>query len=423
MKLIHFFKPGGALTIASVPLFGMMTAFAFAPGSLNHSMIESIQEPIILPVQQEEEQVLVFWHETEISFGDTVSKAIERLDVAPKDKEALLKNDLVVKTLSDFKAGETLQTRVDQNQSLLLLDYFNDKGELLRVERKGSGLVAELKKVPAGTRIVRRAATITSSFFAATDRAAIPYETALFMTKLFESDIDFHKDLREGDHFTLVYEEEYFEGRPFRHGKILAAEFINQGKAYQAFLYRDKDGGAAYYDGSGKSSHKGFLRAPLEFSRITSGFSRRFHPILKRWRDHKGVDYGAPSGTKVRSVGDGTVSFAGVMNGYGNIIEITHRTGLATRYAHLRAFGPGVRKGTHVSQGQTIGYVGQTGWATGPHLHYEVRVNGKAVNPLSVKLPSYKALYGSDLAAFKANVQKWRAELSILRHTKLASID
>ena len=304
-----------------------------------------------------------------------------------------------------------------------MLDYFNDKGELLRVERKGSDLFAEVKKVPIEKRIVRGAAQITSSFFAATDRAAIPYETALAMAKIFESDIDFHRDLREGDRFSLIYEEDYFEGQPFRHGKILAAEFVNAGKTYQAFLYRGKDGKTAYYDANGKSSRKGFLRAPLEFSRITSGFSRRFHPILKRWRAHKGVDYGAPSGTKVRVVGDGTVSFAGVMNGYGNIVEITHRKGLATRYAHLRGFASGIRKGARVSQGQIIGYVGQTGWATGPHLHYEVRVNGKAVNPLSVKLPSYATLGGEALAAFKANAQKWRAELSILRHTEFASID
>jgi murein DD-endopeptidase MepM/ murein hydrolase activator NlpD len=423
MKWSHFFKPGGALTIASVPLFGMMTAFAFAPGSINRAMIETLEEPIVLPMQEEQELPLVFWHETEIVFGDTIPKVIERLDITEQDKKALLKDAVVLQALRDFKAGETLQVRVDQKQNLLLLDYFNDQGEFLRVQRKGNDLIAEVKKVPVEKRIVRRSATITSSFFAATDSSGIPYETALDMTKLFESDIDFHKDLREGDHFSLIYEEDYFEGRPFRIGKILAAEFINDGKTYQAFLYRGKDGKTAYYDANGKSNRKGFLRAPLEFSRITSGFSLRFHPILKKWRAHKGVDYGAPSGTRVRAVGDGTISFAGVMNGYGNIVEITHRTGLATRYAHLRGFASGIRKGAHVSQGQIIGYVGQTGWATGPHLHYEVRVNGNAVNPLSVKLPSYTTLEGDSLATFKANAEKWRTELAILRANKFAALD
>jgi len=233
---------------------------------------------------------------------------------------------------------------------------------------------------------------------------------------VFGGDIDFYLDLRRGDRFAVVYELRYVDGEPVGPGRIVAAEFENRGRTLRAFRWRLDDGDEGYYGDDGAPLRKAFLRSPMEFSRVTSGFSAaRFHPILQTWRAHKGVDYGAPAGTPVRATGDARVVFAGRQGGYGNVIELRHRGQFSTLYAHLSRFAPQVKAGIRVAQGEVIGYVGQTGWATGPHLHYEFRVAGEQRNPLTVALPGGAPLAPTQRGAFAESIVPAAAQLALAR--------
>jgi murein DD-endopeptidase MepM/ murein hydrolase activator NlpD len=227
--------------------------------------------------------------------------------------------------------------------------------------------------------------TINSSMFAATDDARIPDAVATQLTEVFSTDVDFHRQLRKGDTFSVIYEALTADGEPITWGaaatgRVLAAEFVNNGRSYSAVWFQDAQGKGAYYGLDGQSKKRAFLASPLEFSRVTSGFAMRMHPILNSWKQHKGVDYGAPSGTPIRAVGDGVVEFAGWQNGYGNVVEVKHSSQRSTVYAHMSRID--VKRGARIEQGQHIGAVGMTGWATGPHLHFEVKVNGVQEDPM-----------------------------------------
>jgi len=253
---------------------------------------------------------------------------------------------------------------------------------------------------------------IRSSLFAATDAAGIPDAIAMQIVKVFATDIDFHSELRRGDRFSVVYEMVYDSGELVATGRILAAEFVNDGHAYQAVLFHDDEGHDAYYSLDGASRAKAFLRSPVEFTRISSGFGGRMHPIFKNWRAHTGVDFAAPQGTRVMASADGTVIFAGVRGGYGNCIEIRHGGGVTTLYGHLNAFARGVHAGTHVQQGEPIGYVGHTGFATGPHLHYEFKLAGVHQDPLKVALPKAEPVPAALRAEFERVAQDARATIA-----------
>jgi murein DD-endopeptidase MepM/ murein hydrolase activator NlpD len=221
----------------------------------------------------------------------------------------------------------------------------------------------------------------------------------------------------------VVYEMFNHLGRPVKSGRVLAAEFVNQKKSYRAVWFQDADGQGGYYTPEGKNLRKAFLRSPLEFSRVTSGFAMRFHPILQRWRAHKGIDYGAPAGTRVKATGDGVVEFVGRQGGYGNVIVLRHGGGVMTTYGHLRAFATGIRKGARVGQGDVIGFVGQTGLATGPHLHYEFQVNNQHRNPLTIAFPAAQPVAPERMAAFRAAAQPLAARLDLLATTNLALLE
>src|SRR5439155_8310790 len=228
-----------------------------------------------------------------------------------------------------------------------------------------------------------------SSLFAAGDATGLPDSVILQIAEVFSGEIDFLHDLRRGDRFSVVYETRDIDGHSFGAGRILAAEFVNKGVAYRAFLWRSNDGSEGYYTEDGKSLKRAFLLSPVAFSRVTSGFSLAlFHPFLQTWRAHKGVDFAAPAGTPVHAAGDGQVAVAARQNGYGNVVIVRHPGTYSTVYAHLSRFAPGVKTGARISQGDVIGFVGQTGWATGPHLHYEFRVNDVQHNPLTIALPN-----------------------------------
>jgi murein DD-endopeptidase MepM/ murein hydrolase activator NlpD len=237
------------------------------------------------------------------------------------------------------------------------------------------------------------------------------------MVDMFSTDIDFATDLRRGDRFNVVYETFWQNGEYVRAGRVLASEFVNAGKTYQAVWYEDpqsKEGGS-YYSFDGKSLKKAFLKSPLEFTRISSGFAMRMHPILGIWKQHKGVDFAAPIGTPIRAAATGVIDFAGTQRGYGNVVVIKHWSNYSTAYAHMSGFASGLRKGMKVNQGDVIGYVGATGWATGPHLHYEFRVNNEPRDPLSVDVPNAQPLAGLELLRFRSVAADMTHRFALLR--------
>jgi murein DD-endopeptidase MepM/ murein hydrolase activator NlpD len=269
-----------------------------------------------------------------------------------------------------------------------------------------------------------RSGKILSSLYAASDAAGLPDSVTDKIAELFSTDIDFRQDLRKGDSFSVIYSQNFRNGQPVGESKILATEFVNAGQVHRAVLFRDPMGHEDYYAPDGKSLKKAFLRSPLPFSRITSGFTTaRFHPVLKTWRAHKGIDFGAPVGTPVKSVSDGVVEFIGQQHGYGNLLVIKHFGTYSTAYGHLSRFGKGLHKGSRVSQGEIVAYVGQTGLATGPHLHYEFRVSGVQRNPLAMNLPVAQPLSAAFKARFAQFSQPWAARLDLIRGTNLAALD
>jgi murein DD-endopeptidase MepM/ murein hydrolase activator NlpD len=296
------------------------------------------------------------------------------------------------------------------------LRFLAGNGEILSVGRSASGFTTQREAAPADTRVTMRAGEIQTSLFAAADDAELPDAITLALADVFEGDIDFYHDLRRGDRFIVLYETRYVDGEPVGTGRILAAEFVNRGVALHAFLWRAPDGSEGYYDENGRSSRKSFLRSPMEFSRITSGFTQaRFHPILHTMRAHRGTDFAAPMGTPVRATADGVVTIAGEQNGYGNVVILQHDGRYTTVYAHLSRFAEDVRSGARVRQGDTLGYVGQTGWATGPHLHYELRVDGEPQDALTAALPMATPVSDDERPAFAAGIASLAGELAVVR--------
>ena len=269
-----------------------------------------------------------------------------------------------------------------------------------------------------------KSGVIRSSLFAATDGANVPDSVATQIAEIFASDIDFNRDLRKKDHFKVVYELRYSNGELTGVGRVLAAEFINKGKTHQAVYFEANDKEKGYYTPDGKNLRRAFLRSPLKFSRISSGFTRsRFHPVLKKWRAHKGIDYAARKGTPVRATANGIVAVSTRNRGYGKYIILKHRGRYSTVYAHLSRFAKGLRKGTRINQGDIIGYVGSTGLATGPHLHYEFRVKGIQRNPLRVVMPAAIPLAAKNIPAFNKSTEPLMVRLNMLRDTNLAFLD
>lgn len=365
----------------------------------------------------------IFLSETRIESGDTLQQLLKRLNAADLDAVAFLRNSPEATQLrQEFVAGRSVFAQTSNQGKLLSLQFpLGDKERMLFISRGNNDtLTGTIVSSQTETHTVTRSAQIESSLFAASDLAAIPDTIAIQMAEIFGSEIDFHRDLRKGDRFTVSYEVEYVDGRPLRTGKITAAEFINEGRSHRAIWFeQDKDKGQ-YLSPEGKPIRKSFLRSPLEFSRVSSGFSRRFHPILKTWRAHQGVDYAAPTGTPVRATGNAIVQFAGNQNGYGNVVILRHDDKHSTVYAHLSRFAKNAKKGGRIAQGEVIGHVGQTGWATGPHLHYEFRINNTPVNPLTVKAASYQA--NLNPAQLKAFAERSKPALAMLERLKQSDI-
>jgi murein DD-endopeptidase MepM/ murein hydrolase activator NlpD len=396
-----------------------VAAFALAPGSsLPAPTATTIVRALPRPVFAVEDAgpAAVYRHEDRIRRGDTIGSVLARLGVDDPQAQAFLTTDPAARPLYQLRPGRPLRVATDGAGALLELRFVTAAGDLLTVARNGSTLTATSVPAPIEVRWSMAAGEIRSSLFAAADAAGLPDAITLQLADVFGAELDFYKDLQRGDRFVVIYETRSVEGEPLGPGRIVAAEFENRGKAFRAFLFRDAEGHENYYAADGAALRRAFLRSPMEFSRITSGFSNaRFHPILQTWRAHRGVDYAAPTGTPVRATGNGVVSFAGRQGGYGNVIIVRHQGVFSTLYAHLSRFASRLRSGTRVGQGEVIGYVGQTGWATGPHLHYEFRVADVQRNPLTVVLPGGEPLPAAQRPAFAAGIEPAVAQLGLAR--------
>lgn len=414
------------LTLASLPFMGVVAAFGIAPDTPTESILrETVVENIALPeAQATDSGAFDFWREERISRGDTLQSLLSRLGVDGEEARQALAAASGNKSLGRLMPGRSALARVTSGGQLMLFRYLASDETLVTLTRAGGKFQAAEQPAVLEARQIMRSGKIVGSLFGATDAADVPDRIASEMAEALSGDIDFHKDLRRGDHFSVVYEAFYLDGQLVKTGRLLAAEFVNQDKPYQAIYFKDAQGREGYFNQDGQSMKRAFLKSPMPFSRVSSGFSgARFHPVLQRWRAHKGIDYAAPTGAPVRAVADAKVEFIGRQGGYGNLIVLKHQGAYSTAYGHLSRFGKGVKRGGRVNQGEVIGYVGSTGLATGPHLHYEFRINNVQKNPLALKLPTAYPLDSRAKAEFASKAQPLIANLQLLRNTNLASLD
>ena len=382
-----------------------VTAFGVAPLAPDASdlpvrlVVETVQPlPTISQLDSLADFRFKLFRSESIRSSDTPDALLKRLNIDDAAAAAFLRSDVTARLLWAGRSGKNVSAEASDNHQLLKLSsrWATDDETMFKrlvVERGVGGVNGFTSRVETAPYVATSrlsSGVIQSSLFAATDDARIPDSVAVQIAEIFSGDIDFRRALRKGDRFNVVYETLEADGEPLRTGRVLSAEFVNAGKPYQAMWFQPPGQQApagepakgAYYTLDGKSLRRAYLSSPVEFSRISSGFSMRFHPILQKWRAHLGTDFAASTGTPARTVGDGVVEFSGVQNGYGNVVFIKHRNGHETVYAHLSKLT--VQRGQTVSQGQTIGLVGATGWATGPHLHFEFRVNGDHKDPMTI---------------------------------------
>ena len=361
------------------------------------------------------------WLVHEIQQGDSLARIFKNIGLSTKLLHKIVHSGKAAKELVCIIPGQTLHIRFDTEDKFAELVYQIGPARKLRVSRQGDGWEARLLERDVDVRSNEISAVIESSLFESAQKAGLSDTLTMQLAKIFGWDIDFAMEIRSGDRFSVIFSEQWLDGKKLKDGPILAAEFVNRGKVYRAVRFVDASGKAGYYTPGGKRMKKEFLRTPLKFSRISSKFTkRRWHPVLKRWRSHKGVDYAASTGTPVKAAGDAKATFVGRKNGYGKVIFLQHQGKYTTVYGHLSRFAKGIKTGQRIKQGQLIGYVGQTGLATGPHLHYEFRVNGRHRNPLKVTRLPAAPIDKKSLPAFKKATQPLLARLGTLHRTMVA---
>ena len=414
------------VTLSTLPLLGVVTAFGLASESdLGLAKTNVTIEEIALPeVAVTETSATNFWRNEHVQRGDTLSALLSRLNVTDVAAIDYLISTPAAASFRTLSIGKEIQAETSSSGELISLRFLNNNDEQVVIDKQGGSLQTKTLAAKLEKRLFVRTGEIKTSLYAATDAAGMPETAANQLTELFNGDIDFHHDVKPGDKFTVVYEMDYSNGALVNTGHIQAAEFINQGQSHRA-VYFSKDGKTgSYYTPEGKNVEKAFLRSPIEYSRVSSGFSSsRMHPVLNRIRAHKGVDFAAPVGTPIKATADGVITFAGRENGYGNVIKMEHQGRYSTLFGHLSRFASGLRNGQRVKQGDIIGYVGMTGLTSGPHLHYEFKIDGEQRNPMSVALPSAQPVSAAYKTAFKAVAVDFVARLSLLRNTNLAKLD
>lgn len=359
------------------------------------------------------------WESVTVKSGDTLASIFAKKGIGSSTTHKVATLNEQTRKLRYIQPGDEIKLLLDDQRKLRQMKYIPDITRTLLVRRnEDQSFSSQIVNYKLDAYPVYREGEIDSSLFEAAANADIPEDVIMDLVAIFGWDIDFSLDIRRGDRFGIVYEELYKDDVKIRNGRILSARFINNGKTYRAVYYTDPSGNSDYYAPDGKSMRKAFLRSPVKFSRISSRFSNnRWHPVLSRWRSHKGVDYAAARGTPVRASGDGKITFAGKKGGYGRLVVIRHGGRYTTAYGHLHRYAKGARSGKKVKQGQIIGYVGSSGLATGPHLHYEFRVNGVHRNPLTVKLPEAQPVNKAYLDNFQENTQVYLSMLRLMDRT------
>ena len=415
----------GTLSCFAVTAFGIAPLAPDAADLPKRTVVQTVAAPSIEDQLEELAAHSIGLTRAEATrSSDTPDTLLKRAGAFDPAAAAFLRTDPLARRIFQGRAGKMVHVTADSSGTVqkIIVRFPAEKAEQqgthftrLTIARDGSRFTARTETAPLQAQVALGSGTIRSSLFAATDDANIPDAIASQMADMFSGDIDFHRELRKGDRFSIVYETLTADGEPITWdggvGRLLAGEFTNNGRTYSAVWFKDSvTGKGSFYGFDGQSKRRAFLASPMEFSRITSGFAMRFHPIMQTWRQHNGVDYGAPTGTAVRTVGDGVVEMAGWQNGFGNVVQVRHSGDRTTVYAHLSRID--VKKGQRIEQGQRVGAVGMTGWATGPHLHFEFRVGGRHVDPRviaraseAVTLPSYaKSQFVQTVASVKTQL-------------------
>ncbi|WP_244618303.1 M23 family metallopeptidase [Rhodoferax sediminis] len=446
-SLIHRHPKRVSAVVATLMLCGGGGAFAVAsfgpdPSDLpTRQVLEAVQPLAAPPAEQADALDLhhfrLFRSDTTRS-SDSADALLKRLGIADAGAAAFIRKDATARQGLLGRAGRSVSAEASDTHELLKLTarWTTDTSgnfQRLVIEKTAQGFSSRVETAPLSASTRLGSGTITSTLVEAADAARIPDGVISQMVDIFSGDIDFHGGLHKGDRFSVVYQTLEADGEPISGanvtGRVLSADFVNRGKEFQAMWFQDPTAtGAAnkggYYTLDGRSLHHAYLKSPVEFTHITSGFSMRYHPILHIWKKHLGVDYAGPIGTPVRTVADGVVEFAGVQNGYGNVVYVLHRPGPdgshTTVYAHLSQIN--VKKGERVSQGQNVGRIGQTGWATGPHLHFEYRVNGAYEDPVAIAQQSDTApLSAAAKPAFDRLAASMRLQLAAAASVQQAS--
>lgn len=363
------------------------------------------------------------WKNVTVNSGDTLSVVFERIGLSATTLHAVINSSSDAKRFTRLKAGQVLDFKLDETGELAAIKSRINDLETLRLDREGDSYAFTSELITPDVRTQFAQGEITSSLFLAAQRAGMSHNLTMEMANIFGYDVDFARDIRQGDRFEVVYEELHVGDKRIGTNNILAARFSNRGKNFTAVRFTDKNGYSSYYRADGTSLRKAFIRTPVEFARISSKFNpNRRHPVLNKIRAHNGVDYAAATGTPIKATGDGRIVHVGRKGGYGNTIVVQHGQKYKTLYAHMSRYANNLRQGSNVSQGQIIGYVGMTGLATGPHLHYEFLVNGRHVNPLGIDLPVADPVPQNERTAFMAISNKMMASLDQNSDTQMAQL-
>jgi murein DD-endopeptidase MepM/ murein hydrolase activator NlpD len=376
------------------------------------------EPPIKAPI---EPQPNLQWQEHKVRSGDSLARIFPKLGLSANLLHRIVNSGKTAAQLAKIRPGEKLRVALDDDGILHELILQHSAIKSLKITPEGGSFAAQILERDLEPRTTHVSGTVQSSLYMSAQKAGLADKLIMELANIFGWDVDFALEIRAGDHFSVIYQEDYLDGKKFRDGPILAAEFINKGRSFRAVRYVDESGWADYFTPDGKSVRKAFLRSPVDFRRISSRFQReRWHPVLGKKRPHRGVDYAASTGTPIKASGDGRIQFRGRKGGYGKAVVIEHGGGITTLYGHLSRYKAKQRKGTRVRQGDIIGYVGSTGLASGPHLHYEFRVNGVHRNPLTVKLPAANPIAKKYKDDFLQQATPLMAHLDILNKTMLA---
>ena len=357
----------------------------------------------------------------EIKSGDSLSTIFKKHGLSANLLHRIVHSSDQAKQLTEIRPGETLHLELSEDDQLLSLRLEHDKIRSLHIKPHEETFSSSELTRQVEVRTAHTSGIIENSLYLTAQEVGLSENLIMELANIFGWDIDFALEIRAGDRFTVIYQEDYLDGEKLRDGPILAAEFINQGRTYRALRYEDETGNADYFTPEGRSMRKAFLRAPVDFRRISSRFTQeRWHPVLGKKRPHRGVDYAAKTGTPIKAAGDGKIIHRGTKGGYGRTVIIQHGQRYTTLYAHLSRYNKKAKKGSKVKQGQTIGYVGKSGLATGPHLHYEFRVNGAYRNPLTIKLPAAKPIAKKYLEDFQVKSEPLLTRLETISRTLVA---